>query len=257
MTLPSWLRGLRASFIFFTRIPVGGFPYRPADWRWAAGWFPLVGLTIGALSAGVHYGLRQVAGPLVAAIAAIGAAIVATGAFHEDGLADTADALGSLHNRERIFAILKDSRLGTFGVLAVVLSVLARAALLAELDEQATLALPLAHALARTPPVWLIALVPYAAPSAASRSPHPLLRAGPRQACFASMLAALVMALAWHADLVTAHSCTMLVVVNAAVGTLCARSFCRSAGGLTGDFLGATQQLALIATLLGLVAVRS
>ena len=165
---PAPLRGLRAAFVFMTRVPLGGFPYRDADWRWASAHFPAVGLVVGAVAATVHtllapYGLG------VAAVAAVVASIAVTGAFHEDGLADSADALvGGLEQKDRILEILKDSRLGTYGSTALILSILARVTLLTELGGGDTLtarvggdalcltraawALVCAHALARHSP---------------------------------------------------------------------------------------------------------
>ncbi len=91
MTSP--LRAARAAFVFLTRIPVGGFPYSPAEWRWAPAYFPLVGAFVGALAGGVLEGLRPL-GVTAAAYAALAVMLLVTGALHEDGLADTSDALG-------------------------------------------------------------------------------------------------------------------------------------------------------------------
>ena len=98
----------------------------------AAAWLPLVGLVLGGACAAV-WALVAPLGPWVAAMSVLVASILLTGAFHEDGLADTADALGGAHDRARIFVILKDSRVGAFGALALVISVASRLVLLAEL----------------------------------------------------------------------------------------------------------------------------
>src|SRR5438045_786510 len=108
------VRGLRAAIVFLTRVPAGGFPYREPEWRWAPAWFPLVGAGVGAVAGGVAW-LAAGAGSLVAGALAVIASLLVTGAFHEDGLADTADALGGAYDREKLFAILKDSRIGSFG----------------------------------------------------------------------------------------------------------------------------------------------
>src|SRR5262245_51603355 len=125
----SMLRTARAAVVFLTRIPLGGFPYSEAEWARAAAWFPLVGSLVGALAAGAWWVVRP-AGDLVAAIVAVIVCLVITGALHEDGLADTADALGGATDRAKMFAILKDSRIGTFGAAALALSLLLRVALL-------------------------------------------------------------------------------------------------------------------------------
>lgn len=76
---------------FLTRIPVGGFPYSTDEWRWASGWFPFVGLVIGTAMAATWLAVAQVGG-FPAAVLVTGLGMLLTGAFHEDGMADTADA---------------------------------------------------------------------------------------------------------------------------------------------------------------------
>ena len=134
MTAPAPLRGLRAAFVFLTRVPVGGFPYTDDEWRWAAAHFPLVGALLGVVVGAVDHVLLPL-GELAAALGAIGASLFLAGALHEDGLADTSDALGGAFDRDKILAILKDSRVGTFGACALVLSIVGRAALLARLAD--------------------------------------------------------------------------------------------------------------------------
>src|SRR5262245_65000895 len=89
------LRGVRAAFVSFSRLPLGGYPYAAREWRWAPAHLPLVGVVIGALSAGAWL-LAQKAGlsSTLAATLAVGISILASGALHEDGLADAADGLG-------------------------------------------------------------------------------------------------------------------------------------------------------------------
>ncbi len=240
MRLPPPLRGLRAAFVFLTRIPVGGFPYRPDDFRWAAAYFPAVGACVGAL-AGLVASLARPAGPLPAALLALGASMLLTGAFHEDGLADTADALGGAFDRPKLFAILKDSRVGSFGAAALFVVLALRAALLARLVDDAVVVSALAGALARTPPVVMMVTLPYVTGDAQSRS-RQLTRGGPLQALVALAFAALALAGAarWGAS-----PARLLALVAALAGTsaLCAYRFVTRAGGLTGDFLGATEQL--------------
>jgi adenosylcobinamide-GDP ribazoletransferase len=246
----AFLRGARAAVVFLTRLPAGGFPYRASEWRWAAGWFPLVGALVGALAAAV-FAISRAAGGLAAAALAVIAALLVTGALHEDGLADSADALGGAPDRERLFAILKDSRIGAFGAVALTMSLVLRVALLARLDAAAPLALVLVSAWSRTSPVWLMASLPYVTPVERARS-RPLLAAGRAQAVFATLTALLLTAaavlrgpLGWRAAALAAA-----VVVVLALGA--ARYFRRRAGGITGDFLGATQQVTECGLLLAL-----
>src|SRR5687768_15775709 len=118
--------GLRAACMLLTRLPVGRSPIPAEARRWGAAFFPLVGLGLGLLGAALLMALEPRLGTRLAAAIAIAALLLVTGALHEDGLADTADALGGAQDRDRLFAILKDSRLGTYGVLALCLSMFVR-----------------------------------------------------------------------------------------------------------------------------------
>ena len=178
------LRGARAAFVFLTRLPVGGFPYTREEWRWASAWFPFVGLVLGALCAAV-WALVAPLGPWVAAMTVLVVSILLTGAFHEDGLADTADALGGAYDREKVFVILKDSRIGAFGALALVISIAFRLVLLAGLGSAAPVALVLAHSLARVGPVWLMVALPYVSGEGARN--RQVARAGTSQAVMATV----------------------------------------------------------------------
>jgi len=146
-------RAARAAAVFLTRVPVGGFPFSPEEWRWASAFFPLVGAALGAIVGGLFRALQPL-GETSAACFAIGASLLLTGAFHEDGLADTSDALGGATDREKIFVILKDSRIGTFGACALIVSLVGRVSLLARTGVEGCAALVLAGAIARAAPVW-------------------------------------------------------------------------------------------------------
>jgi adenosylcobinamide-GDP ribazoletransferase len=189
----------------------------------------------------------QPLGATSAAYLAVGASLLLTGAFHEDGIADTSDALGGATDRQKIFAILKDSRIGTFGACALVLSIAGRASLLAQAGPKAAWALPFVGAVARTAPVWQITVVPYV--TAEGSKSREVTRAGASQALAAS---------AWTLALgVALVACRLLeprraacaVGVSAVVGLVTAVRFKERAGGLTGDFLGATEQLCELASL--------
>ena len=252
------LRGARAAFVFLTRLPLGGFPYSAEEWRWAAAWFPLVGLVLGGACAAI-WTLVALLGPWVAAMSVLVASILLTGAFHEDGLADTADALGGAHDRAKIFVILKDSRVGAFGALALVTSVAFRLVLLAELGgatrASAPAALLLAHCLARVGPVWLMAALPYAG-DAASKSRH-VTRAGTSQAVVATVVgAAGAGAVVASAGATGAAGALAAFTAMALATALCGLRFRARAGGVTGDFLGATEQVNEIVILAAVLAVQ-
>lgn len=249
--MPAFVRAARAAFTFLTVVPVGGFPFSDATWRWAAAWFPLVGAFVGALGAGVFV-LLEPASTWVAAVAAVVSTIMVTGAFHEDGLADSADALGGAFDRERLFVILKDSRIGTYGALALTSSVAFRVSALAELGSGAPFALILVHSMARTTPVWMMASIPYVTSRDTSKS-RPVIRTGRGQAVFATVLALAVAAYFVASGWISPGAAGGGIALLAVVGLLAGRYFVRRAGGITGDFLGATEQVNEVALLVGLL----
>jgi adenosylcobinamide-GDP ribazoletransferase len=253
VTLPPIVRGIRAAATFLTRVPVGGWPYTADDWRWSSGHFPLIGAAIG-LVLGVVFTLALPLSPLVAAALALTVGLLLTGGFHEDGLADSADALGGGYEPARVLEILKDSRIGAFGGLAISASLLLRAALLAALAARAPVALVLAHAVSRALPVWLMVFLPYATDDAHARS-RPISRAGTPQALLASAWAVAFLAAAVRYTPITACAALAAAAVAIALAALAAWRFHRRVGGFTGDFLGATQQLCEAGVLIALLAV--
>jgi len=256
--MPPILSACRAAFFFLTRIPVGGFPYTPEAWRWSSGWFPFVGAVIGAGMAAVWMLVENV-GPLPAATLVTGLGMLLTGAFHEDGMADTADALGGVVDRDKVFEILKDSRVGAFGAACLFITLLLRIGLLARLGEIAPATVPgliiLSQALARTPPVWLMATIPYVTQDEASKSKL-VTRAGFGQAWLATAWCAAAVAGGIVAGALTVGESAWGILAAAAVTALLGWRFVRRIGGLTGDFLGAAEQSAEVAFLLAVALVR-
>jgi adenosylcobinamide-GDP ribazoletransferase len=238
------LRSARAAFVFLTRLPVGGFPYQDDEWRWAPAHFPLVGAVVGAVAGCIDRALLP-AGDLGAAMLAIGASLLLTGAFHEDGLADTSDALGGAYDRDKIVAILKDSRVGGFGACAIVLSIGGRAALLARLGHEAPWAFAFVGAVARVGPVWQIAAIPYAATDQSKSKGVTAARSVQAGVATAWGLA-VAAAVASGSDLAPSRLAAVFVAMTL-VTVLSGWRYLRRLGGLTGDFLGATEQLCELA----------
>ncbi|HEV2272838.1 MAG TPA: adenosylcobinamide-GDP ribazoletransferase [Acidobacteriaceae bacterium] len=118
---------------FLTRLPLAPASYDAGSLASAAGWFPFVGLLIGAGALAVHTLAARGLPPLLAALVTVVFLVVITGALHEDGLADTADGLGGGWTREQALRIMRDSRIGSYGAIALILSLLARVLLLASL----------------------------------------------------------------------------------------------------------------------------
>jgi adenosylcobinamide-GDP ribazoletransferase len=248
---PPPVRGVRAAFVSLTRVPMGGFPYRSADYAWATAHAPLVGLAVGAAT-GVAFRLLAPLGENAAALLAVGFSMLVTGAFHEDGLADTCDALGGGHDRDRVFAILKDSRVGAFGAAALVVSIGARALLVARLGGDAVTELALAGALARVGPALLVVALPYVTPEGTSKS-RDLVRASARHGAVAfGWGAAVLVASSWLGATSPERAGALAVALGLATA-LTGHVYLRRAGGVTGDFLGATEQVSELVALAVLV----
>ena len=251
---------------FFTRIPITG---RLADWvgfspamlRASAGHFPGVGMLVGAAAAGVYGALalmlpQSTFAPLVAAVLSTVVTVLLTGGFHEDGLADLADGLGGSYDKARALEIMKDSRVGAFGAIALSLALLCKVALVALLGSTETELLQLcsalfaAHVVSRTLPLLLIAWLPHVGDSAASKS-KPLADQISRNSlltaflwCF--MALALVLYAQEATDLIVACSLSFVALL------WMHRLFKRRLQGFTGDCLGCAQQVCEIAFYLGL-----
>ncbi len=255
MNLPASIRGSRAAFVFLTRLPVGGFPYSAEDFRWAPAHFPLVGILVGALGSAVLWTATPL-GSVLAAALAVTATVCATGAFHEDGLADTIDALGGAHGQKKILEILKDSRIGTYGATALCLSLVFRIGALSELGSTGVPLLVLVNGLARTGPVWMMAALPYVSGEGAKGAS--VARGG---GLAQSAIAGLWMLVACGIGVwggVRPIVALALSVAMTLISLWLGRWFRARAGGITGDFLGATEQINEIALLLlGLALLRS
>jgi adenosylcobinamide-GDP ribazoletransferase len=248
----AFLSGARAALAFLTRIPCGKQPVGESALHWAPAWFPVVGYFLGFVACLVWAGLER-AGFMVASVATVAALALITGAFHEDGLADTADALGGAFDRERLFIILKDSRIGSFGATALILVLLLRIAALAKLGPMAAGGLLLGQTLSRTTPVWMMAALPYATPAESARSSQ-LMGVGMIHAVIATTFAGLAASLLILGKLLPAQAVLMSLVLAVIIAVLCGWRFHARAGGITGDFLGATQQLTDAAILVVLAA---
>jgi len=206
--------------------------------------------------------------PLVAAALGTVLSVLITGAFHEDGLADVADGLGGSYDRNRSLEIMKDSRVGAFGAIAVVLALLSKVVLLGLLGDVSApllvLALFVAHVVSRTWPLLTIRLLSHVGDAAGSKS-KPLadqisltaLGTGLIWLFSALALTVYVQAATDYIALDLSNVDLLQALANALVASLLAwawmtRWFARRLGGFTGDCLGATQQVCELAFYLGL-----
>jgi len=220
---------VRTAVAFLTRLPVPA-PAEPSLDR-AAAFFPLVGLLVGGIAAGVRALGDQVLPPLPSTLLAIAAALLVTGALHEDGLADVADGLGAHVSRERRLEILRDPRVGTFGSLALLVAVGLVLTTVGALDtEHAARALIAAHVLSRWAMLPVSRFVPPARPGGAGA----LLRVKTPALIAATVLAAVIAVAAGAAAALPAAA-----IASAAS----AAALLRGLGGVTGDGYGATAKL--------------
>lgn len=230
---------MRTALAFLTRLPVG-WPQDP-DLSRAAWSFPLVGLLVGAAAAGTRAAADQVLPPLPATLLAIAVAVLITGALHEDGLADIADATGAHVDRARKLEILKDPRVGAFGATALILAVALIATSVAALDTEAAVkTLIVAHVLSR----WAILPVGLLQPAKPGGAGG-LLRPTAVPLVIATLIAAVVTvaAGAWPA-----------LIAAPATAAAAAAALQRTLGGITGDGYGATAKLTEIVVCVTLVA---
>lgn len=235
---------------FFTRLPVPGWVGHSAEaLNHSARYFPAVGLLVGGIGALVYWLALHLWPQPVAVLLSMAATIYATGAFHEDGLSDTADGLGGGWEKARILEIMKDSRVGSYGVVALVLALLGKFVLLSSLESVLVpFALLGGHAVSRFCATTLLATMDYVREDASSKA-KPLAT----RMSSGAMMVALCFAIAPLAALPWLKA--VVGITLAALATLwLARKFRRWLGGYTGDCLGATQQLAEIAFYLGLMA---
>ncbi len=254
---------LRLFFValqFLTRVPTPRWVGFEPDWlNRSARYFSLVGSVVGGVAVLVLWAASLMFPPVIAVLLSMTATLLLTGGFHEDGLADTWDALGGAVDRERALAIMKDSRIGSYGALALWAVLGLKAAALTALAgaslASAISASLLAHTASRAAAVALIRVLPYAGDLAHAKA-KPLARSvsGVDVAVtvgWAVLLAALLVAQN------PAHGAHVLVAfLLGAAGTGWSIRWLRvRLGGYTGDTLGATQQITELAMLLGWLAV--
>lgn len=247
------LTDVRISLAFCTRLPlakskpISGTSIARASWA-----FPLAGAVIGLIGALVYWLAHAAQLPsMLSAALALAATLLVTGCLHEDGLADTADGFGSDATRERKLEIMRDSRIGTYGVCALIVSLLLRWGALASLPGPAAIALALiaAHAAARaTMPVLMLLVPPARADGLAADAGRP-----PQiSVMVASLVAAIVLGIGFGPS-----AALVAIALLACVIAIFAWRCIKMIGGQTGDTLGALEQIGEIAVLLVAAAVHA
>jgi len=246
---PATIGGLRLAIAFLTRLPFGAAADQaPGALARTMGVFPLVGVMVGGIGGAIYAIAHFFLPAAAAAILSIAAMAIVTGALHEDGLADTVDGFGGGKDRQGKLAIMRDSRIGTFGMVALALTLGLRVVVLTEIGGSLMVvgALVAAHALSRAAiPLAMQALTP-ARPDG--------LGAGAGQPSAAQTGIAITLALVIAAA-VLPPGAALAALAGATTGTTLIVLWAQEQiGGFTGDVLGAVEQLAETLALLGVLA---
>ena len=241
------------ALMFLTRLPVGRFCSGDATvLSISVRYFPLVGAVVGCLLAASLSVFHHILPATIAVFLMLVLSVRLTGAFHEDGLADVADSAGAF-SVDRKLEIMRDSRVGTYGALALILLVLGKFVLLTELlavgINVCLVALISSHVLSRWGSVLLMATEPYARPEAANKV---VAEGVTSMRLFETTLTAIV--LLALLGIFSSMLVLALLPVAALTTVLCAKRFKHAFGGITGDCLGAANQIIEIVVLLSVVA---
>lgn len=257
------LRHYLLALQFFTRVPVTGrlalwVGYSPEMLRASSAHFPGVGWLVALCGCIVFVAFYLALGPSpatawVAAALSTAATVLMTGAFHEDGLADVADGLGGSYDRERALDIMKDSRIGAFGTLALVLVLLSKIGILALLGQRglspALAALFAAHVLSRFLPLLLVRAMAHIGDTARSKSKPLADSITDAQIGSAALWCAPPLLLVAFGE--GLFFVLFGLALSAASTVLLGRWFFKRLGGFTGDCLGTVQQISELAFYLG------
>lgn len=258
--MPEQVRLFLVALQFYSRIPVTGrlaewMAWDPAKLGRATRYFPLVGIIV-AIGQGLVYVLSSIVLPHpVSLLLAIGAGLLLTGAFHEDGWADFCDAFGGQVDRQRTLEIMRDSRIGAYGAIGVVLLMMMRFETLAHIDaDWIAASFICAAAFSRGCSALVMATLRYAREEDDAKAKPVARNVGTADALIALGIAVapLLILTAWTGD----ASPVLLGLSFALLATAVMRRLIRKRlSGFTGDCLGAVQQVAEVAFLIGMLVV--
>lgn len=233
-----------AAFQFLTRLPLSRLTYRPDALSRSAKFFPLVGLALGAAAAGIYLVLSPHLPIMIVALLIVLFLALATGGLHEDGLADVADAFGGGWDGPRILEIMKDSRIGTYGAMAIVFSITGRILLLSNLSPASFVPYVIsAEVLCR----WTV--LPLGAALSGAREMESQGARIANQVSGVSLAVGTMLAfgIVWY---LLRTAMWVPVVAASFIALLSGIYYKRRIGGITGDCFGATIQLTLAAVYL-------
>jgi len=245
-----------SAVMFFSRLPVYRFFCDCAEYRCAhIKYLPLVGMLLGGMQAAVFFAVSSFFPVEVAVVITMVAGVIFTGAFHEDGLADTADAIGGGYGREKVLAIMKDSRIGTFGTMALLSFFLLKFMLLKSMDISAVWrVLIVSQTVSRLFPLLMVASSEYVSETNLSKSKYVAVNISRGGLVFGFCVGFSSLFLLLPLGL----SLSGLIAVLAVLGGMflvVRKYFDQIVGGYTGDILGAIQQIFELLFLMALLAV--
>ena len=238
---------------FMTRLPgLDGSGWSKDRERASVGYYAASGAVIGIIAAIVYWLAIQLFSPLLASLIAVTAAIIVTGALHEDGLADVCDGVGGGQNLDKALAIMKDSRIGAYGTIGLIVFIGAKVLALSDLPgTMAMLALVAGHAASRAAILGILATASYARVEGGTAS-----TVATRPSRDNWMITSFTVAIVAVVSVVTMPFGAIVYSVAglALLGLAMRQVFMRKLGGYTGDCLGATQQACELGFYLGLAA---
>jgi adenosylcobinamide-GDP ribazoletransferase len=245
------LRILFTGIMFLTRLPVPRSTDHSDDYlRQAPRYFPVVGWIVGGCCGVVFWLLKRLVSLEIAVVASMVTGLLVTGCFHEDGFADVCDGMGGGWTKEKILLIMKDSRIGAYGAIGLVMILLSKFALLQHLAPSFITILLAAHTISRLMPVLVMKTGVYTADPDKSKA-KPL--AGPRMSVSTLVTAVLLSLPPLLLPFFTCHPWIYAVVLAPPllITFLMYRWFFKWIGGYTGDCLGSIQQVTEIVIYLG------
>jgi len=237
---------------FLTRIPIpGGVLYTEQRFADTPRYYPLVGAFVGLLCAALLLAAVQVFPQTLAVSLMVAGGILLTGAFHEDGLADTFDGVGGGQDRDKALNIMKDSRLGTYGTLAIGLVLLCKIVALASLSvDILVIGLIAGHALSRLSSIAVMATSDYVRDHGTGKPVSTGISRNSLFIAFATGLICLLMVFVFVSATALVYGLLGLAAGHGFMRFI----YERRLGGYTGDTLGAVQQMSELGFYLGLVA---
>lgn len=246
------LRRLLIALGYFTRVPIpAGVGWSAQALNRAARYFPLIGVFVGGVATLVLYAASGLLPLTLAVLMSMAASVLMTGAFHEDGLADAADGFGGGYDAQRVLEIMQDSRIGSYGAIAMVLVLLGKFSALLALAEHslalAAAAVISAHAASRACALGVMAVLPYVRVEGDAKARPVAEGIGGAEWITGLVVGAAPLALVAAMHLMPLRAVLLAILATLAVLVVAVRYFRRRIGGYTGDCLGATQQVAELA----------